>query len=56
MATILDDLTVAFAMQCDSRGMSYEQGIRWAEQLTDEIMQAAEDRSAYLPNPEESKP
>ena len=40
----MDQITVAFAMRCDQNGWSYEQGIRAAEQLGEELMQAAEDR------------
>lgn len=44
MTPRLDDLTVAFAMRCDDRGLTYEQGVEAAEALAEEIVEAAEDR------------
>jgi ribosomal protein S7 len=44
----VNELAIAFAMQCDMSGLTYEQGLEAAERLADEIMAAAEDRSNYL--------
>jgi hypothetical protein len=43
----MDDLTIAFAMRCDERGLTYEAGVRAAEDLADELASAAEDRAAF---------
>lgn len=42
----MDDLAVAFAMRCDQQDLTYEAGLRAAEQLIDELREAAEDRHA----------
>lgn len=44
----MNELAVAFVMNCDTEGLTYEQGIARAEQLADEIVMAAEGRADYL--------
>ena len=41
----MDELAVAFAMRCDLNGWTYEQGVRAAADLCQEIEDAAEDRA-----------
>lgn len=43
------ELVIAFAMACDRRGLSYERGVIWAEELGEELAAAAEDRQSYAP-------
>ena len=43
----MDDLTIAFAMRCDEQGLTYEQGLRAAVILADELEAAAEDRRSF---------
>ena len=45
----MDDLAIAFAMRCDEQGLTYEAGVRAAEDLMTEIEQVAEDRAAVAP-------
>jgi hypothetical protein len=45
----MDDLAIAFAMRCDDNGLTYEAGVEAADRLTDEILQAAEDRKGLAP-------
>jgi len=40
----MDDLAIAFAMRCDTQGLSHDEGVAAAEKLADEIMEAADDR------------
>lgn len=44
----MNELTIAFVMDCDSRGLTYEQGLNAADSLAEEIVAAAEDRIAYV--------
>ena len=44
-----EDAVVAFAIYCDECGLTLAEGIELAEDLADELMGAAESRSAYLP-------
>lgn len=41
----LDPLAVAFAERCDTEGLTYEHGLAKAEELADEIVSVAEDRT-----------
>lgn len=45
----MDDLVIAFAMRCDEKGLTFEQGVRAAADLADELESAAEDRKSYAP-------
>lgn len=38
------DMAVAFAMHADTSGMTFEQGVRLAQEIAGEVEQAAEDR------------
>lgn len=38
------ELAVAFAMHADESGLTFDQGVRLAEDIASEIAQAAEDR------------
>lgn len=40
----MDELVIAFAMRCDQQGLTYEQGLRAAEDLAEQLQEAAEDR------------
>lgn len=51
----MDDLAVAFAMRCDEQGLSYEAGLRLAEEISDELIAAAEDRIAFAPREEDDE-
>lgn len=44
MAVLMDDLAVAFAMRCDTQGLTYEQGVEAARELADDLEFAAEER------------
>jgi hypothetical protein len=44
----MDDLAIAFAERCDREGLTYEHGVAKAEELADEIVQVAEDRTYVL--------
>lgn len=52
MSTV-DDLVIAFAMRCDDQGMTYEAGVRAAEELADALAYAAEDRAVYATSEEQ---
>jgi hypothetical protein len=41
----MDDLAIAFAERCDLQGLTYEHGIAAAEELADELVGVAEDRT-----------
>lgn len=41
----MDDLVIAFAMRCDEQGLSYEAGLELAEQIAEELNDAAESRT-----------
>lgn len=45
----MDDLAIAFAMRCDQQVLTYEAGVRAAEELAEEIARAAEDRASFAP-------
>lgn len=40
----MDDLAIAFAMRCDERGLTFEQGVKAAAELAEQIETVAEDR------------
>lgn len=40
----MDDLAIAFAMRCDQQDLTYEAGLRAAQDLSEELTTAAEDR------------
>lgn len=44
---MMDDLTIAFTMRCDQQNLTFEEGVRAAADLADEMEQAAEDRASY---------
>ena len=46
----LDDLAIAFAMRCDERALTYEAGLRAADELADELAQVAQDRLGIAPH------
>jgi hypothetical protein len=48
-----DELVIAFAMLCDEQGLTYEGGLRAAEDLADELLRAAEDRATFAEHEEE---